>query len=83
MSKHTSNKKLLFSTSIIGIALLILFFIKINYTSSFNVENALPSYDVQNIDNQEAPDKTEKEPVYMAIFKLIVNCNPFRQNKTQ
>jgi len=38
---------------------------------------------VQSADNQDVPDRTEKEPIYMSIFKLIVNCNPFKEKKAQ
>ena len=81
MRRNISNKKILFSTSVIVVVFLISFTIKTNYTTSFGVENTLPTYGVQTLDNQDMPDRQEKEPVYMSIFKLIVNCNPFKQKK--
>jgi len=51
--------------------------------SSVNAESIVPSYGVQSADNQDVPDRTEKEPIYMSIFKLIVNCNPFKEKKAQ
>ena len=81
MRKGLSNKKILFSTSIIVVVFLLSFLIKTTYTSSFKIENPLPTYGVQTLDNQDMSDKQEKEPVYMSIFKLIVNCNPFKQKK--
>jgi len=60
---------------------LLSFLIKTTYTSSFKIENPIPTYGVQTLDNQDMSDKQEKEPVYMSIFKLIVNCNPFKQKK--
>ncbi|HTA62946.1 MAG TPA: hypothetical protein VK835_10840 [Bacteroidia bacterium] len=81
MRKNISNKKILFSTSIIVVVFLLSFLIKTTYTSSFKIENPIPTYGVQTLDNQDMSDKQEKEPVYMSIFKLIVNCNPFKQKK--
>jgi uncharacterized membrane protein YvbJ len=81
MRKSISKKKILFSTSVIVVVFLLSFLIKTTYTSSFKLENSLPSYGVQTLDNQDAADRQEKEPVYMSIFKLIVNCNPFKQKK--
>ena len=81
MRKGISNKKMLFSTSVIVVVFLLSFLIKTTYTSSFKIENPIPSYGIQTIDNQDMSDKQEKEPVYMSIFKLIVNCNPFKQKK--
>jgi len=81
MRKNISNKKILFSTSIVVVVFLLSFLIKTTYTSSFKIENPIPTYGVQTLDNQDMSDKQEKEPVYMSIFKLIVNCNPFKQKK--
>jgi hypothetical protein len=81
MRKSISNKKILFSTSVIVVVFLISFLIKTTYSSSFKIENSLPTYGVQTLDNQDMSNKEEKEPVYMSIFKLIVNCNPFKQKK--
>ena len=77
------SKKILFSTGVIAVVFVISFVVKTNYTSSFAVKNSLPSYGVENLDNQDMPNRQEKEPVYMSIFKLIVNCNPFKQKKAQ
>ncbi len=77
------SKRILFSTSVIAVVFVISFVVKTNYISSFPIENSLPSYGVENLDNQDMPDRQEKEPVYMSIFKLIVNCNPFKQKKAQ
>lgn len=77
------SKRILFSTSVIAVVFLISFVVKANYVSSFSVDGSLPSYGVENLDNQDMPDRQEKEPVYMSIFKLIVNCNPFKQKKAQ
>ena len=86
MRKNVSNKKLLYTTSIIVAVFCISFFLKSNYSSvdsSVNAESIVPSYGVQSADNQDVPDGTEKEPIYMSIFKLIVNCNPFKEKKAQ
>lgn len=86
MRKKLSNKKLLYSASIIVAVFFISFFLKSNYSStdsSVNTESIVPSYGVQSADNQDVPDRTEKEPIYMSIFKLIVNCNPFKEKKAQ
>ncbi len=83
MRRSISNKKVLFSTGLLVVVFAISFIIKTNYTSSFALKNALPTYGVENLDNQDMPDRQEKEPVYMSIFKLIVNCNPFKQKKAQ
>jgi len=81
MKKGISNKKALFSTSVIVVVFLLSFLIKTTYSSSFKIENPIPTYGVETLDNQDMTDKQEKEPVYMSIFKLIVNCNPFKQKK--
>ena len=78
-----SNKKILYSASVLVVVFFISFLVKTNYASSFSLKNTLPSYGVQSVDNQDIPDKAEKEPVYMSIFKLIVTCNPFKQKKAQ
>jgi len=86
MRKKLSNKKLLYSASIIVAVFCFSFFLKSNYSSadsSVNTESIVPSYGVQSADNQDVPDRTEKEPIYMSIFKLIVNCNPFKEKKAQ
>ena len=86
MRKNISNKKLLYSAGIVIAAFCISFFLKSNYSStnsSVNTENIVPSYGLQSADNQDVPDRTEKEPIYISIFKLIVNCNPFKEKKAQ
>jgi hypothetical protein len=86
MRKNISNKKLLYSASIFIVVFCISFFLKSNSSStdsSVNTESIVPSYGVQSADNQDVPDRTEKEPIYMSIFKLIVNCNPFKEKKAQ
>jgi len=86
MRKNISNKKLLYTASIIITVFCISFFLKSNYSStnsSVNTESIVPSYGMQSADNQDVPDRTEKEPIYMSIFKLIVNCNPFKEKKAQ
>ena len=77
------TKKIVYSTSVMLVVFFISFLVKTNYPSSFNLKNTLPSYGVQSINTQDVPDREEKEPVYMSIFKLIVNCNPFKQKKAQ
>jgi hypothetical protein len=77
------SKKILYSTGVILVVFFISFLIKTNYPSSFNIKNTLPNYGVESVNNQDVPVKEEKEPVYMSIFKLIVNCNPFKQKKAQ
>lgn len=86
MTKKPLNKKFLFSASVIIALFCISFFLKSNNSStdlSVNTESIVPSYGVQSADNQDVPDRTEKEPIYMSIFKLIVNCNPFKEKKAQ
>lgn len=84
MRRGISNKKLFYAASIILVVLFSSLFFKANYFSSntsVNTESVMPSYGMQSADNQDVPDRTEKEPIYMSIFKLIVNCNPFREKK--
>ena len=84
MRKNISNKKVIYSASIIIVVLFSALFFKSNYNSSntsTNIESVVPSYEMQSADNQDVPDRTGKEPIYMSIFKLIVNCNPFREKK--
>jgi hypothetical protein len=77
------NKKILYSTSVIVVVFVISFVIKSNYSSPFKIDNTLPIIGIETVDNQDVPSRQEKEPVYMSIFKLIVNCNPFKQKKAQ
>jgi len=77
------SKKILYSTSVIIVVFFISVIIKTNYSSPFKIENALPSISIETVDNQDVSNHQEKEPVYMSIFKLIVNCNPFKQKKAQ
>ncbi|MEO8761562.1 MAG: hypothetical protein ABI388_09120 [Bacteroidia bacterium] len=75
------SKKILYSTSVIIVVFFISVIIKTNYSSSFQFGNSLPSVGIEAVDNQDVSNHQEKEPVYMSVFKLIVNCNPFKQKK--
>ncbi len=78
-----SSKKILYSTSVIIVVFFISVIIKTNYSSPFQLENVLPNVGIETVENQDVSNHQEKEPVYMSIFKLIVNCNPFKQKKAQ
>ncbi len=77
------SKKILYSTSVIIVVFFISVIIKTNYSTPFKLDSEMPSIGIETVDNQDVPNHQEKEPVYMSIFKLIVNCNPFKQKKAQ
>ena len=78
-----ANKKVFFITGFFLLVFSVSWVLKDTYNPSIKFEDTIVTYQVENLDNQDLPDRTEKEPVYMSIFKLIVNCNPFKQKKTQ
>ena len=72
--KH--KNKFIFSFGVIACALLILFSVNVGgFSFNEKIKNPVSVTDVVS----EMPDQQAKEPVYMSIFKLIVNCNPFKQ----
>ena len=77
------SKKILYSTGVIIVVFFISIIIKTSYSSPFKIDNAMPSIGIETVNNEDVPNHQDKEPVYMSIFKLIVNCNPFKQKKAQ
>ena len=78
------NKRFLFTVLAPLAFVTLLFFAKSGFQNTYNnidVKNNIPLIQAPSAENQDVPDKQEKEPVYISIFKFIINCNPFKQKK--
>ena len=82
MTRH--KKKIIFSISLVVFALLI-FFSAGGSGLSFNekIKNPISTLGIGADNQEDIPSQQEREPAYLSIFKLIVNCNPFKQKRVQ
>ena len=51
--------------------------------SNYSVNYDGPSYQSEYSSEEEKPEVPSHEPVYISIFKFIVNCNPFKKETQQ
>ena len=47
--------------------------------SGYGVNYGVPSYQNEYSSQEHKPEKPSHDPVYLSIFKFIVNCNPFKK----
>jgi hypothetical protein len=78
MENKDLRNKFVLALSPILVLCLIVFMNTASVSSSFETddENAAPVSNVYDAEEQKAD---VHEPVYVSIFKLIMNCNPFQK----
>lgn len=79
------NKKSLLLYGVIALFISLSFLCKsfITEKNAFSIDKSMPRYGVESLDRQDIPAQAEKEPVYISVFKFIINCNPFKAKRAQ
>jgi hypothetical protein len=82
MTRH--KRKIVFSIGAVAFALLVLFSGDGNgFSFTDKIKSPVSTFGIEPNSQEDIPSQQEKEPTYLSIFKLIVNCNPFKQKRVQ
>ncbi len=83
-NKSLKKKIALALVPLVGLCLVV--FISTSKNASANSNNNLnylPSYQSEYAAEDQKPEVPSHEPIYISIFKFIVNCNPFKKETQQ
>ena len=82
-NKHLRKQILLALVPVIALSLIVLFnTVPKSFFDSGEEGSLVPTIQSEYAAEEQKQDAPSQEPIYISIFKFIVNCNPF-QKETQ
>ena len=82
MKRH--KRKIVFSISVVAFAWVIFFSTNTKgFSINEKMKNPISTFGIEANNQEDVPSQQEKEPAYLSIFKVIVNCNPFKQKRAE